>query len=320
MKTERIGVLFIGGYSRSGSTLLDRMLGQIQGFCSVGELKYIWERGLVQNQLCGCGVPFRECEFWRAVLDEAFQGPGGLPLREVVGLSRAIDRLRNVPRLLMGPKGPAFREQVRTYRRFMSRLYMGIQKVSGDTIIVDSSKDPSHGLIIAGAPDIDLSVIHLVRDSRAVAYSWMRKKPRPEIHWKTEYMPRYHPAKTALWWNIFNLEALALKGKGRRYRLLRYEDLIADPYSVLLDVSRWLGQDERYRASSGFINGTRVYLQTNHTVSGNPIRFQRGAIDIRPDIEWQERMDKRHQVLVTALTWPLLASYGYLSGRPSPII
>src|SRR6266542_1121845 len=39
-------VLFIGGYSRSGSTLLDLLLGQLPGFFSSGELAYIWSHGL----------------------------------------------------------------------------------------------------------------------------------------------------------------------------------------------------------------------------------------------------------------------------------
>jgi len=48
-------VLFIGGLGRSGSTLLDRMLGRLDDVWSVGELVHLWERGLSQNNRCGCG-------------------------------------------------------------------------------------------------------------------------------------------------------------------------------------------------------------------------------------------------------------------------
>ncbi|WP_420910932.1 sulfotransferase [Thermus thermophilus] len=41
MSQEKVKVVFIGGYGRSGSTLLDRMLGQVEGFVSVGELRHI---------------------------------------------------------------------------------------------------------------------------------------------------------------------------------------------------------------------------------------------------------------------------------------
>ena len=35
-------VLFIGGYGRSGSTLLDRVLGSTDGFFSAGELRSLF--------------------------------------------------------------------------------------------------------------------------------------------------------------------------------------------------------------------------------------------------------------------------------------
>src|SRR5215510_6114841 len=71
---NNVKVLFIAGSGRSGSTLLDMLLGQIGGFHSTGELRFIWSRGIGQNQLCGCGKPFRECEFWTEVVKEAFGG------------------------------------------------------------------------------------------------------------------------------------------------------------------------------------------------------------------------------------------------------
>src|SRR6476469_754930 len=54
-------VLFIAGWGRSGSTLLDRMLGQVPGVFSAGELRDIWDRGVREDRLCGCGQPFHEC-------------------------------------------------------------------------------------------------------------------------------------------------------------------------------------------------------------------------------------------------------------------
>src|SRR4051794_15439538 len=74
MATETIKVLYIGGYGRSGSTLLVQLLGQIEGFHSVGEMWNIWQQCFTENQLCGCGKPFHECPFWSAVVEEAFGG------------------------------------------------------------------------------------------------------------------------------------------------------------------------------------------------------------------------------------------------------
>jgi len=65
---NKIKVLYITGWGRSGSTILDNIMGQIDGFFSVGELRYIWDRNLIENRLCGCGVPLEECPIWSQIL------------------------------------------------------------------------------------------------------------------------------------------------------------------------------------------------------------------------------------------------------------
>ena len=67
-------VLFVGGLGRSGSTVLDMLLAQEPGMVPVGEVRHLWERGLRDNDLCGCGAPFHDCPFWRAVGERAFGG------------------------------------------------------------------------------------------------------------------------------------------------------------------------------------------------------------------------------------------------------
>ena len=54
MSGEPVKVLFVGGFGRSGSTLLDNVLGQVDGFASCGEISYLWDRGLEQDRLCSC--------------------------------------------------------------------------------------------------------------------------------------------------------------------------------------------------------------------------------------------------------------------------
>ena len=41
-----VPVLYIGGWGRSGSTLLAHVLAEVPGFVSVGELRYVWQGGL----------------------------------------------------------------------------------------------------------------------------------------------------------------------------------------------------------------------------------------------------------------------------------
>jgi hypothetical protein len=48
---DRTKLLYIGGYSRSGSTLMLRVLGELPGFVAVGELFDIGDRSYRQNRL-----------------------------------------------------------------------------------------------------------------------------------------------------------------------------------------------------------------------------------------------------------------------------
>ena len=61
-------MVYIAGSGRSGSTILDNILGQIGGWASAGELRFLWERGVLGDRLCGCGERFSVCPFWTQVL------------------------------------------------------------------------------------------------------------------------------------------------------------------------------------------------------------------------------------------------------------
>jgi hypothetical protein len=188
-------------------------------------------------------------------------------------------------------------------------------------VIVDSSKYASHGLALAAIPEVELHVVHLVRDARAVAWSWQRVKPMPEVHWTKARMPIKSPLRSAVFWALENLAIARLARRARSYTLLRYEDLVADPCLALGKVLRALGEDP---AQAERLAGGRVVFGENHTVAGNPLRFTRGVVEIRADAEWQARMPARQRAVVTGLTWPLLWRYGFLGPRgarprlPSP--
>jgi len=314
MSDNKIKILYVGGSSRTGSTLFDRLLGQIDGFFSVGELRHIWERGLGENQLCGCGAPLRECAFWRSVVNEAFGGFEHVDAEEILDLKRSVDYWWHIPLLLFSRKPPRFNSRLEAYKKVLIRLYRAIQKVSGCSVIVDSSKYPSHGVILNDMPEIDLYPVHLVRDSRAVAFSWQKKWLKPEVTWKKEPMPNYNPIVCAFEYIVMNISLRMFKNINERYVFLYYEDLASDPEVMVNQTLVKLGLPY---PGPKFINPHAIHLKPNHTVSGNPMRFKQGLIEIRPDTDWKMKMKKRDRSLVTALTFPLLFNYGYV-GRKNP--
>ena len=300
-------VIFIGGTGRSGSTLLDLLLGQINGFFSTGELRFIWDRGFGQNQLCGCGTPFKDCNFWREVANEAFGGMDHVDHGRLASLGSSAEA--RVLRWMSFNRSPNLLTSYEEYFDAYKKLYRAIKKVTGCETIIDSSKNVAHGYILTNLSDVDIFTAHLTRDSRAVAYSWKRKKERPEIHWEKQYMSRKWVLKSAGRWNRFNVLAHQLKATSKQYFFLRYEDLAINPRDTL---SKILTGFEMNLPSFEFLDGNRANLKVCHTVSGNPVRFERQDFKIRLDSQWQKDMAGYQKWLVTLATWPLLIKYGYL--------
>jgi hypothetical protein len=308
--SRTVHVAYIGGSGRSGSTLLDLILGQIDGFCAVGELVHLWERGVVGNQLCGCGARFRTCAFWVEVGEEAFGGWDGVDAREVMGLARRVKRHRFIPLMVAPALSVSFRHAASAYGDVQRRLYRAIRRVSGCRVVVDSSKEVPHALLLSRLEDVRISVVHLVRDSRGVAYSWRKRVVRPEVANVPTFMPRHHPVRSAVEWMLDNLLLESLVGRGSPHRLVRYEALIEDPRRWVSEIVRFLGgtgSDEDLE----FIGDEHVELRPTHSVSGNPMRFRAGRVPVRLDEAWRVDMSPKDRAVVTLLTRPLLARYGY---------
>jgi hypothetical protein len=307
-------VLFIGGYGRSGSTLLDRVLGQVPGFLSVGELRHVFQEGFVENRRCGCGEPFRECEFWTAVTRRAFGTLDDDELEAVTALKERVDRWWLAPLLARRVGTGRQRRDVDDYRRVLRRLYGAIAAESGASVLVDSSKDVSHGYALRGlCGALDLHVLHLVRDSRAVAWSWQRRKFNPG---NDADMNRYSLLRTSAEWSAINALTLLHRPTGARYRTLRYADFAADPTAAVDDVLAFL--DESGRPNP--VSDHAVHLRADHTAAGNPNRFRQGEVEITPDEEWRSAMPTPGRLLVTALTAPTALAlsrpiYGRLRAR-----
>ncbi len=301
-------VLYIGGAGRSGSTLLEQLVGEIEGCFPVGELRWIWTRGVRENELCSCNLPFRSCPFWSAVMEDAFGGLGNIVEARYLEAARDLERFRYVPALHYKKlRTSDLSRRLGSYTAVLRPLYASIRRVSGCEVVVDSSKDAPYAFLLAAMPDaIDLSLLHLIRDSRAVAYSWTRKRRRPEIHDRVEYMTQFTPRQAATLWMQNNGLVDWLGHTTQPSMRLRYEDYSQDPEAAIRRVAEMLSR--RVESASGADAGDRRQF---HTLAGNPMRFDRGPVMVKADTEWQQGLARGDAMLVTAITAPLLARYGY---------
>ena len=303
-----VKVLYVAGLGRSGSTILANALGQVEGFFSGGELNFIWKHTLIENRLCGCGRPARECAFWGPVFEEEFGGQSEALAREMMRLQYSGARTRHIPMMLTEGGRRKIRGRLGEFLDNTERLYAAIQSVAGSRVIVDTSKEPAYGYALGMVPGIDLRVLHLVRDPRAAAYSWAKKKRQPDST-EREFMHRKTPTQSAVLWDAWNTAIEALwRRMPARYLRLRYEDFIADPRRSFEEILNLTDEED---AELPLVGERDVKLGISHTVSGNPNRFDTGTVELRQDRAWQEQMKSRDRALVTALTLPLLARYHY---------
>jgi len=312
----RVQVRYIGGFGRSGSTMLDLMLGQAPGVFSAGEVREIWQSGLAENRLCGCEQPFRDCSFWQAVGEAGFGGWDRIPLPDILRLRYSLDRPWSFPAQPLSGVVRSLQSRIQAYTGTLERLYRAIAEVSGASVIVDSSNLPSHAFLLRKMPAIDLRVIHLVRDSRAVAWSWQKRVEKLRSGGPSGYLPQYGPAGSSLRWMYYNGLTQSLRRLGVPYHLVRYEDLVRNPYQVTAGLLSHAGLSGQ-AAQPSYIEGHRVRLKPNHTVEGNPMRFVTGDLELRADQAWQNRLLARDRRTVTALTLPLLRAYGYPVTEPA---
>jgi hypothetical protein len=308
--SDRLKVIYIMGTGRCGSTLLDNALGSIEGLFSTGELHKLWSGAILRGAGCGCGQPVVQCPVWSQVLSRVGLGDGQVDPREVWRWQLGEARVVHTPRLLRsGPSQLQARPDLARYRELMAALHRAIVGVTGADVIVDSSKTPADAAILSTMPEIDLTVVHLVRDPRAVAHSWQRRRSTNDPH-RQEQMFRLNPAISTVRWDLTNLVGEQVRrrvGPGASM-VVRYEDFVERPRDVVAQILELASEEGRVPP---FVDAHTVRLTSNHTVWGNRSRFLTGEIRLQADEEWRRGAPLLHRGLVTALALPWLGHYGY---------
>ena len=298
-------VLFLGGLGRSGTTLVERLLGELPGVRALGEVVHLWQRDIVDDERCGCGERFSACTFWAAVGERAFGGWENVDVARVHALQAAVERTRHIPRLA-GTRPPA---DVARYAEFYTRVYDAAAAVSGCEVLVDSSKHSALAHCLRWASDLDLRVVHVVRDARGVAYSWTKTVTRPEAD-NSDEMTRYTPGHSALLWTAHNAAFGLLARRGVPVQRLRYEQFLAEPRQALTELAAFAGLQVT-EPDLAFLGDGHADLTRGHSAAGNPMRFTVGRIRLRRDDAWVSALPPRQRALVGTVCAPMLRAYGY---------
>jgi hypothetical protein len=238
----------------------------------------------------------------------AFGGWDRVDVDEMWRLRKRVESLRHFPLLFRRGINPGFDADADAYRRSAVEIYQGIARAARSRVIVDNSKNPNRAALLRSAPEIDLRVIHLVRSSYGVCYSWTKSIERTDAPGRT--MLQNSAGRSALQWLAFNggFEVLARRGVPRL--VVRYEDFVADPRAELVRMLDFL--DYPYQSDDlAFVGNGTIDLLPDHSIWGNPSRMQSGPTAVAPDDAWRDALPANRRCLVGTITAPLLPRYGY---------
>src|SRR5215218_2715 len=333
-----VRVLKITGTARSGSTILDVVLGNHPDIESVGEVNRLIRTGWISREslrgidskklavpICTCGkrldvlyvdTPDEACPFWSSVRREWVERTDEDSIESYPKLQNDFELkkrwsrygLVSLPRLLYEKRSPS--APFRSYARLTRTFFESIRAVSGKPIIVDSSKSPARALAFGMIPGIDLYVVHFVRDGRGVITS-LRKTFKKDLQAGIMWDHKGHPMwKTVVRWTVLNLasEWICIQLGPKRTMRLRYEDFVADPKSALEKIGTLIELDLADAANAA---ASGEPMQAGHNIGGNRTK-KSGTITLQPDTkEWRMALSPTEQRLLWMLIGWLMRRYGY---------
>ncbi len=273
-------VVFIASAPHSGSTLLEYLLAEDERTVAVGEVfQLVNPRSRLRHRLtgerCGCGEPVTNCLFWRPAL-EALEALDG---------ASAVERYGAVLEAFGDPLG-------------------------GERVVIDSSKTLPALEALAGTPEVELRVIHLVRDVRgwlvSALASFERNPPRHLLHrgWKRWALRAARPIRTSrffncLWWYWSNRRiARFLETAPIASQRISYEALCRDTARVVGALSAHTGLAAGDRPTSD-----RARL---HSIFGNRMRFDP---DKRREIRYDDRWQREQSWVAPLRLLPFVTAY-----------
>ena len=296
---------FIMAASHSGSTLLAMLLGSHPQATTIGDTAGTSHRKDPEYR-CSCGRKAQECKFWLHVIDEMTRRGINMDVRDFgtrfeYPENRFIDRVLHAE--YRGPILETIRDSVlwlspgwsQQYRDIAERnvaLVETLTKVTNSQILIDSSKLPHRLKFLLQIPELDVKVIHLLRDSRGVAHTYIQ-----DNGWTAE--------KSAFEWQrgILAAERLLARLDRNMWRQVRYEDLCSDPQAELEKLCVFLYLDPSqvntdFRSAGLHVFGNKMRLSSEQT--------------ILLDKKWQTELTVSQISAIEHLTNRQLIRYGYI--------
>lgn len=322
---RRPTLVYIVSASHSGSTLLAMLLNSHADICSVGEMK-ISNLGDSEYYRCSCQKMIRECRFWKSIKTEMESrgfdfdvSNAGTDLQQISSeyvkrLLRPLHRSTGLEyfRDLLLCVSPVWRKSYPLWQQQNLAFAESVLETSGNKVIVDSSKTGIRLKYLLKISGLDVRVIRLIRDGRAVALTYMDSwkfadAREPSLRGggnATVSHQQKSMEQAAIEWRRSNEEAesiLSSLGDDQSIQI-RYEDLCQNTAATLGAVTDFLGLDTGSDYAS--------FRSAPHHVIGNGMRLDNTS-EVRLDDRWRKFLSQAELGVFERIAGEHNRRYGY---------
>lgn len=252
-------ILYIMGTARSGTTILEILLGNNPGHINVGEVTYIFTDGYVRDVACTCGRPTSACALWAEIRRRA--GWTDDDVRALAALTRRTDWHTGLPAALLGRwRGDDFAR----YAAAECHVFSSVGALTNARVVVESSVYAPRALALARAWPGAMRILCITRDPVGILASFRKRDTEEQLPKRT--------LRAFLYYMFVLLELRVAMWRLRRpVLIITFEELMRDPDGTLARIERWSGldlQESRRRVREG------EALRPGHIVTGNRMRKQ----------------------------------------------
>lgn len=267
MSSHRLKVLYLASNPYSGSTVVTMRLAMDKAFATVGEISGPDPRVKKSEHKCSCGELTVKCEFWGVVEKLSVEHGFATHILDFDKRYRLLSN-RILHKLLTTPSQFSFVtktqmmlvQSVLNYSRKDKEIWCKNYALARAVldhfqaeIFLDSSKDIERIYRYAGSENVDLFVLHIVRDGRAQLASSLSRGGNAER--LSANIARFDAG----------VERLALHLGAERYLRTKYEDFCVRPSNSIEEIKRFCGADMTVSEGRS--------IEDLH-VLGNPSRFR----------------------------------------------
>jgi len=315
-------LLYIASDVRSGSTVLDNLLSNHPSTETVGELQYLSNHinktgiGVSYGWICTCGQSLDECRVWSRV-KEIFEKETGRAFSDATTevdkscrsksfhylmLLATLIPISSVRRRLINAAYD--QRKLEAIGRDCFLLLDIFSRITGAEIVIDSSKraDQLQALIKTKPANVDLKVIHIVRDGRAVVYSKMKRAEQYK-----KYGASFGMISAVRGWCYSNAKILNVQCyfQPKDVVTVRYEDLCGNREATMKKICKSLGIsfEERMLCLSS---------KNKHNIAGTSHRFTWNAeTPIKLDERWKSGITGLQMIIYYAIASYWHKRFGY---------